>query len=451
MRIFRRFTGIILIMIMSLASFACQENTTIITTEDETTSIVGEYIIDITDLGMPLQFYLKIDSEDNFFLAPDRTYVTDKGHGTIGSSGDIFMLIYSDSTTEEPKTSTFTVVEGNLSFQTNLPYGTSNLPASKVDEDNPDITYYLVGKVLKYEDYFGEYAGSHTVEAMGSAVEYEYYLTLEAGREFTFVSDYSMGSTPYQYTESGHYDVEEGELTLHLGTETVIGQFDTQMNLTLPVKPSEMANREERLLRVATTAACASIYHGYYASYTGETLDYEVDLTVVLDKFGGYTLTAENSVSGTLSETGSFTLDGKDLEFSPATSEDTFTGEVQNYVLQGEFLVATGDSRQQVTLYCETVQGLFSATGEDEAENTYTAELELNPDGSFTFVVEDGEQTAIIDEAGTFAITKMMFTQLVLTATSENTYTLVVSEVGLNINVTLADETEIGFSLKKAE
>ncbi len=426
------------------------------TTEQTTTtqggpSIVGEYLIDITDLGMPLQFYLKIDSDDNFYLSPDRTYQTDKGHGTIGSSGETYMLIYSDSTSEAPKTSTFHIQDNNLHFDANLPYGASNLPASKVDEENPDITYYLVAKTLMYEDYFGEYAGTHTVSAMGSEVVYDYYLKLTEGREFMFYSEYAMSGVEYDYTETGFYDIDEGTVTLHYLDEDVSGSFDEDMNLTIAVKASEMAQREERVLQVATTAACASIYYGYYAEYTGEVLDFEVDIILVLDKFGGYEYTAVNSVSGTVTETGSFTSDGTNLEFTPASATESYAGTIVNYVVEGEFLVDDSSPRTDVKMYCKTVQGTFSADGEDELENQYSALLNLLNDGTFTFIVTDSAEEEIINATGTFAVTRFMFTQLVLTAEDETVYTLVVSEVGLNVNVLVAEEVEVGFILMKEE
>jgi hypothetical protein len=445
MKIYQKITGLMLIMFLALTSFACGGSTTSITTEaPEETSIVGEYLIDITDLGMPLQFYLKIDADNKFYLAPDREYLNDKGHGTIGSSGNTYMLIYSDSTSEEPKTSTFTMSEKNIHFQTNLPYGSSNLPASKVDEDNPDITYYLVGKTLMYEDYFGEYAGGHTVSAMGSDVEYNYYLKLEAGREFKFVSNYSMSGTDYEYLESGYYDFSNSELTLHLSEEDVVGNFDQDMNLAIPVKASEMGERVQRTLRVATTASCASTYFALL-----DLSPEPVNATLTLDKFGGYVYVASDGVDE-VTETGSFTIAGQNLTFHPADSEETFTGTLVNFVLNAPFKVTTSaESRTLVRFYCQTVQGVFTATGEDEAENVYHAELELFADGTFTFVITDEDENIIIDETGTFTITKFMLTQLNLLSDSETPYSLVVSQVGLNVNVLVAEETTVGFILIK--
>ena len=437
---------IIILMVLAIVFVGCNQSTT---SDSETTlapeelSIEGEYQIDITNLGMPLIFYLKIDAEDNFYLSPDRTYVTDKGSGTIGSSGSTYMLIYSDSTVETPKTSTFEVEEGNLHFQTTLPYGSSNLPASKEDEENPEIVYYLVGKVLMYDDFYGEYAGEHTVSAMGSEVLYEYSLTLGVGREFSFVSDFLMGGEPYQYQESGYYDLVDGELTLYLEDEEVIGNFDLDKNLTIGIKASEMGERAERTLRLATTAICANTYYGQIAN------DPElINAVLTLDKFGGYIYGAtDGSTSAT--ETGSFTINGTTLTFNPSDSEDTYTGSLVNYVLTASFKKSSSDEvRTEVTFYCNTIQGVFTATGTDELENEYEVTLELNNDATFSLLLTKGTET-ILDETGSFRVRRVMFVQLILTTETEVVYELVISNVGLNVNFTLVDETVVGFSLKK--
>lgn len=446
--------GLLLISLVGLMTMGCGETTgsESTTTAQTETSIAGEYIIDITDLGMPLQFYLKIDADDNFYLSPDRSYEVDKGHGVVGNSQDTYMLIYSDSTTDEPKNSTFTVENNNLHFSTNLPYGASSLPASKVDDNDPDITYYLVAKTLMYETYYAEYAGEHSVSAMGSEVTYAYYLQLGEGREFKFVSDYSMSGTDYQYLESGYYDISGSNVILHLDGEDVTGSFNEDNNLQIPVKPSDMGDREERTLQIATTASCASTYYGYAYSEMGGTTMYDAQVTLVLDKFGGYSYTAADTVNGTVTETGSFSIDGSQISFSPADSDQNYTATLENFIFTGAFEVSTeSTTRVDLTLYCKTVQGEFTATGEDEAENQYYATLNLYSDGTFDFVILYDQEQTLLDKQGTFTISRMMFVQLTLTAEDQTTYSCVVSEVGLNVNIEIGTDNEVGFILMKSE
>lgn len=433
-----------IMLAISLALFVgCNGSTTAPTTEAPVeVSIAGDYQIDITNLGMPLIFYMRINEDNSFQLAPDRGFTQDRGHGTIGSSGNTYLMIYSTSTPDEPKTTTFEFVEGNLHFKTSLGYGTSNLPASKEDENDPEIIYYLLGLTLQYEEYFAEYAGGHTVTAMGSEVQYDYYLQLRPGREFVFVSDFMMGGEPYQYQESGYYDIVDGQVTLHLETE-VVGTFDEYNNLTIGVKASEMGTRTERILQVATTAACASTYYGSY-----KLGGIEASTVLVLDKFGGYIFTATIDETDFV-ETGSFTMTGTNLFFTPASSEQTYSGTLVNFVVNATFpLTAANPDRLAVKSYCRTVQGTFTATGTDELENEYEATLVLNNDGTFSLTLVKGDET-LIDKEGTFATRRIMFSQLILTASDTTVYELVISQVGLNVNFVLDEDTTIGFMLKK--
>ena len=450
----KRYLRIITCLTLALAVFAlaaCGNGDETTTQSEETQDMTGEYVIDITDFGMPLQFYLKIDDDDTFQLSPGRTYETDKGHGTIGSSGDVHMFVYSDSTAESPKTTTFSFEEGNLVFDTSLYYGSSTLAATKVDEDNPDITYQLVANTLLYDEYHGEYAGEHSVTAMGSTIDYVYSLSLTEGRTFHFVSTYQMGGDTYTYTEEGHYDIEDDTLTLYPeGEENIQGSFDASMNLTVPIKPSDMADRESQTLRIATTADCAGTYYGYATKEMGGTKMYDTSITLYLDKFGGYEYTAEDTVNGTYTETGSFTHEGAAIVFTPADQSESREGTLNHFILDAPMVVSSESTTPaDVTLYCELVQGIFAAEGEDDQENTYQATLSLHHDGTYDFTMVEGTSQTLIDESGTFTVTQTMFTQLVLTASDQTSRSAVVSAVGFNMNIDLDEETTVGFILTK--
>ena len=416
------------------------------TTSSETDSIVGEYEIDITNLGMPLIFYLEVGSDDTFRLSSDRTFSVDKGHGTVGHSGATYMFIYSDSTLQEPKTSTFTVDNHNLHFSTSLHYGSSNLPASKEDEENPEIIYYLVAKTLQNEDYFGEYVGAHSVTAMASTIDYEYSLTLRSGNEYAFLSQYEVGGEPYEYVEAGFYQIAGTVLTLKPeDNDDIVGSIDSSGAITIGVKPADNAERSEQDLLLAITASCAGVYTGYKKVMEGQTVVYETSVTLVLDKFGGYVYTGVDTISGTIEETGSFTISGSTLSFSPSDSGAPFTGSLVNYQLTTDLFLQDGaETRTNIKLYCQTVQGEFSGEGEDEAENSYTATINLYHDGTFDLVVLDSEENEILSDDGTFEIIGFM-----LNLVGGEIYPTVVSNVGINVNFEVAPEVEVGFILKK--
>jgi len=203
-----------------------------------------------------------------------------------------------------------------------------------------------------------------------------------------------------------------------------------------------MGTREERTLQLAVTAACASTFYGYLDK------ENDVEAVLILDKFGGYSFTSDDGVN-VVTESGSFTFDNGALVFNPEGDEESYTGTLANYVLTASFKTDTlSETREEITFYCKTIQGEFTGTTTDELENEYQATLVLNPDATFTLLVKKGEET-IIDQTGTFSVRRFMLVQLILTCEDETVYEMVISEVGLNVNFTLADETEIGFSLKK--
>lgn len=415
------------------------------TTGSEPVSLVGEYEIDITNLGMPLVFFLKIEANNTFWLAADRTYAVDKGHGQIASSGETYMFIYSDGTPTNPKTTTFTIENSNLHFSTPLYYGASTLQPSKVDDEDPEVIYYLLGKTLLYEDHFGEYAGGHEVTAMSSTIAYEYSLILRSGTEFAFISTYEMGGETYDYEESGFYRIDGTVLSLYPDQQDeVIGTITAAGEITIGIKPSEMASRSSQTLNLAITAACASTYTGYKKVASGE-FQYETTATLVLDKFGGYVYTAVDVQSGTVEETGSFTQAGSTLTFTPSSGGDSYTGTLASYQVTAPFPVST-TSNERVSLkhYCQTVQGTFTATGTDAEENTFTATLNLYPDGTFDLVMVDADEVEVVSDYGTFVVFGSMMNLI-----GDKITTTIVSARGININIEIAPEVTVGFLLKK--
>lgn len=435
--------GILLLCLVTFSAIGCTKTTT--TTVEAGYILEGEYEVDITNLGMPLVLYLKIDAERNFYLSPARDYAVDKGHGTIGNSGETYMFIYSDSTPDTPKSSTFTIVNNNLLFSTALPYGASNLPASKVDEANPDITYYLVAKAILFEEVHGDYAGSHTVSAMGSTVEYNYTIKLGSGCEYRFVSQFEMSGEDYEYIETGSYSVLGTAITLTpAGGSAVTGVINADGSISIAIKASEMGAREDRTLRIATTAAYAGTYYGV-VSDTG----YDTIATIELDMFGNYTYSGVDSLSGTSTESGTYAVVGNVITLTPTTGSPII-GRLANYVLTATFVVSTtSTNRVEIKSYHEKVQGDFAATTTVE-EVEYLAELTLNYDGTYEVTITrvvGGE--IILSETGTFTLTRTLFVSLNLIF-GEVTRSGVVSTAGDLLLNFVVNEVTYGFNLVKS-
>lgn len=285
--------GILLCLFaVSLFLVACQTTTITTTSSNQTTTttqisttqtttttsnptafeeIAAQYQIDITALGMPLVFYLRILPNGSFKLSTTRSFNDDKGNGTISKNADVYTMNYS----EGGKTATFVLEGKNLKFTSNLPYGASNITYQVVDSQNPEITHTLKALGYFYETYWGEFVGSHEVSAMGQAVLYEYTITLGIGARYQVVSQFTMGGTPYEYIETGEYRINGSVISVKADGEEqfVEGVVVSPTSFQIPIKASAMGTRALR--NVAVYVPPVFVYAGEYfidASYVGQDL-----------------------------------------------------------------------------------------------------------------------------------------------------------------------------------
>jgi hypothetical protein len=88
-----------------------------------------------------------------------------------------------------------------------------------------------------------EYEGTHTATSMAGEVVYTYTMSFADGN-YSFVSDFVMDETPYQYTETGIYTVEGNVLTLDPSdSDAVTGVIHVDGDIDAPIKGSSMATR----------------------------------------------------------------------------------------------------------------------------------------------------------------------------------------------------------------
>jgi len=418
---------------------------------DRFEGIAGDYQIDITNLGMPLVFYLRIEADGAFMLAPNLQFEASesRGEGVIGESQGVYMMIYKEHTADNPKTATFVLDGPNLVFQSTLPYGSSNILNSAEDADDPAIVYTLTAETLALSEYYGTYAGAHSKMAMGSQVEYTYTLTLKAGLRYEFESQFAMGGNTYTFTETGSWNVDGEQFTLEpAGEEPVQGTIDSDGGITVGIKPSEMASsRTESLLRIATHAEYAGTYVGEKSSpmYTANT-------TLILDMFGTYQYSADVGMPDAFEQSGTYEVSGTEISFAPE-EETPYSGTLENLVVVGSFQVIGSMPGTDLVMYNDILLGTFSGTATHE-EVEYTTVLTLNPNGSYELLVSNADGQAVVDSAGTFQMQRSM-TVMVVLSDMDPTPMCTVSDAGLNFSITLPgmDATSgmggLGFSLKR--
>ena len=413
--------------------------------------LAGVYQIDISNLGMPLVFYLRVDADGAFELSPNTDFdpSESRGEGVIGESQGVYMMIYKDHTADNPKTATFLLEGPNLVFQSTLPYGSSNITCSVEDPDDPSIIYTLTAETMALSEYYGTYAGGHSKSAMGSTVDYAYTLELKAGLRYAFVSEFAMGGTVYTYAEAGFWSVDGEQFTLEPADESpVLGTINAEGDITIGIRASEMASsRTESLLRVATHAAYAGTYVGKKISpmYTANT-------SIELDMFGTYHYSADVGMPEPLEESGSYHVNGTEISFE---SDDgaTCSGTLENLVLSGSFKVIGGMPGTALVMYSDAVVGTFTGTATYE-EVEYATTLALNADGSYELKVSDAAGQAVVESAGNFQMQRGM-TLMVILSEMDPAPLCTVSDGGLNFSINLPgmDSSSsmggLGFSLKR--
>lgn len=449
-KLFKLSTLWLLALIVASSLFACEITPPNESSEPEAHVLAGEYEIDISNFGMPLVFYLKINEDGSFMLCPNRNYATSdlRGEGQLAQSEALYMMIYKEHTAENPKTATFIVENNNLVFQTTLPYGASNISQSAEDPEDPEIIYILTANVLVHEEHYGIYAGQHTVSAMGGEVLYTYTMKLMAGLKYEFVSYFKMGGTDYSHKEVGSWNIDGQTFTLTPKDETAVEGTIIDGVISTSIKASWMASsRTETTLQYATHSEFAG-------SFTGKKVSmmYTANVTLVLDLFGGYVYTADVGQPEAYTETGTYEVDGTTITFTPEEG-DAYTATMENLVLSGSFKVIGAMPATALTFYNNKVQGTFTGTATHE-DVEYTTTLVLLPNGSFELTIVDDEEVEIVSETGNFSITKTMMLMIVLDGVVPQP-SIALAQNGLNFNMLLPGMEPsggmggLGFSLTK--
>jgi hypothetical protein len=474
--------AMLLVFVMLFAFAACTPAADAPTTPEASTpeqdsnayaAIAGEYLLDGSNLGMPMKWYIKVTADGKFVISTARDYATVKGDGVVGSKDGTYMFVYSDSTTEKPKTATFTMEGKNMVFSTNIPIGAASL-SPNVDEGK-----FPTAKIIACEDLQGVYLGEYEkVSPMAGTVLYSYELVLGNGLEYTFSSSFAMMGAVYTRTEIGSFAVNGDKISftaLSVDGEAVeapaaVDGTIADKTIKAPFKLSMMASEAQEIeAKLGVYAEQAGVYAGLYEKQMGPmTLSYLTKLE--LDAFGGYKFsTASSSDPETVdySEEGTYTVaDGKFTFQSAAEGAAAVEGTLVNYVMQAKFPISQMvPTAVDLSLYAEEVSGKFSGTATNN-EKTYTATLELLGNAFVLTVNEDGATEPAYVAKGTFEIQKAMLCSVVLTTAELTangaavteipaelaTVSAPVAEAGINAELLfdLDDAAVLGFQLTKA-
>lgn len=275
----------------------------------DTSEVANDYYLDLTDLGMKLTVYLRLDAEGNFIFSNTLDFTTNKGSGTFQKSDDAYVMIYDSVNGEEKSisegiTASFVVTEdGNLDFSGSdvVPYGSANI--NTVAEDDASIK--LMGHIVT-EDFAAPstesafQSGSYTTEMVQeNGVYYTHMISFYEDNTYLHFMSYEQDGNMMFASETGTYGVSTSQLALEPEISNAeaghSGRVECEIvdgsNLVVSVYP--YAGATERVSMNFTKVNMVSMLGSFYGSgtVTGSTDTFSAELTIYED--GSYETVAE--------------------------------------------------------------------------------------------------------------------------------------------------------------
>lgn len=280
--------------VMALAFCACGDNgkgSSSLTSEGGGLDAAGDYYIDLTELGMKLTIYLRINADGSFMFSNTTAFEVDKSSGTVEKSKDEYIMVYTsvggkEKSISDNLNSKFIRAEnGDLDFTVceRIYYGSAG--ATTTSEENKDAR--LIAKPLT-SDYkapetdssfkAGSYIGDNGMAA--SFFEDGSYLLFSYG-EGGFLC------------EAGEYGVSTTQLALtpHSGDRiscTVVSESELSLSV-----PSAAGERETLTFKKTDAAAEALMTFSGEGKTAGTDESFAVDMVLYTDgsaliNAGGY-------------------------------------------------------------------------------------------------------------------------------------------------------------------
>lgn len=304
-KILKKSIAALLAVCMMLGIVACgaQESTSLGSTD--TSEVANDYYIDLTELGMKLTIYLRLDAEGNFIFSNTTQFEVNKSSGTFQKAGDEYVMVYTSVNGEEKSisegiTSSFVVTEGgSLDFSgcDRIYYGSAG--ATTVSADNPDIILmaHIITEDFKApstETLFqtGSYV-SDMVEQDG--VYYTHMISFYEDDTYLHFVSYEKDGHQMFMSETGSFGVSTTQLALELENgDRIECEVVDGSNLLVSVLPYEGAT--ERVSMTFMKADMVSMVGAYSGTgtITGSTDTFEATLTIYED--GSYETSAEGFV-----------------------------------------------------------------------------------------------------------------------------------------------------------
>lgn len=313
-KLFKRGLVVLLAVCMMFGIVACGSETKDTasdgqTSDGNTAEVANDYYLDLSELGMNLTVFLRLNEDGTFIFSNTLEFEVDKSSGTFQKSGDEYIMVFTSVNSEAKSvsdglTSRFVVSEdGSLDFSgaDSVPYGTANIDT--VSADDPSIK--LIGHIVT-EDYEAPSTessfqmGGYTTEVVEQdGVYYTHVITFYEDNTYLHFVSYDQNGQLMFMSETGAYGVSTTQLALEpdsMETEDmnrVECEVVDSTHVKVSVVPYPGAERTTMEFAKADMISQLDTYSGTGA-ITGTTDTFEAVLTLYED--GSYETNAEGFV-----------------------------------------------------------------------------------------------------------------------------------------------------------
>lgn len=313
----KKYLAALLALCLVLGMTACGQSEG--TASVNTGEVAGEYYLDLTELGMKLTVYLRLDDAGNFLFSNTLAFETDKSSGTFQKSGEEYIMVFTSVNGEERSisdglTSGFVVQEdGSLDFSGGnpVPYGSANIDT--VSDDDPSIKLLGIPVSEGYEEpetASAFRAGVYTTEAVTeNGVAYSHAVSFYEDNTYLHVMTWQQDGQPMFDFEMGTYGISTTQLALEAESGDHSGRVECEVvdgsSLKLSILPYAQAGERTTLDFTRTEQTAQLVTLSGTGTVTGT--DAAFDVTVQLYADGTYT-----AVAAGYTESGLMVLDTRD-------------------------------------------------------------------------------------------------------------------------------------------
>ncbi len=279
-------------------------------TKTDTAEVANDYYIDITDLGMKLVFYLRLDGEGNFMFSNTLDFEVNKSSGTFQKSGEEYIMVYESVNGEEKTmsdglTSSFVLTEdGSLDFSSceKIYYGSASVDRYSAKDPNVKLIAHIVTEEFSAPETKSDFSiGTYVAETVTkNEIEYHHLVSFYEDMTYLHILRYEQDGKMVWKSEHGTYGVSTTQLALgeHGGERAegeVVSSSTVKLSLFAAADDTERTMLEfQKTDMVNEIAALTGV-----GTVTGSEETFEVTMKLYED--GSYeTITADFTEMGVL-------------------------------------------------------------------------------------------------------------------------------------------------------